>query len=1301
MFIGLSSLEELIFSHNQISTISQATFDRLTMLRRLEFASEYLVCDCKLDWIVKWKRTRTPKVKISDSTTCAVPESLAGRQVSSLKKAQLNCDFPLQMSRFEIRPSSDQVVFKGDPISLECIASYLDETQQMVWLRNKQVLENNASAGISIETHTMEDQALMTSTLTIQQITQSTGLWKMECQVMTGSGRGKKNVMMDLYVFGHINQSHNCQEEITTNNKGTFQWQATIPDMTAEVPCPYGGGLHFTGGDPSRAKGRRTCLEGGQWQTPQTDLCDYADEVTRMLEKMAMSSYRNATVALKSARRVEVLTADAHTFSDKLNVVFVARFIEKIHQLTTTDLGQTMINIASNLMEVNSTLLAQSQILDSSCSKVIAALEYFASNILRHGHGIEVEHYAPNIAVRAIKLPTTNSFSGMLCAAIVPGPGQLEDFSRQNVKCHMSNITSAQLDVTKGPIEASIQLPPTIFQGLTQGQRSAAGQTSSRPGVVLQFFVYKNGRLFPSLKPGAQGQMVMSERAVTSMVVASKIENYNVVNLTDPVTLTFQPTNLGHSEAPVYWDVTSEGTHGEWKSDGCKIVMKTDNMTTVQCSHLTNFGILKDFSDPEGQYIGGFWPASALHPAIYIGSFILLVLLFLTLLTYVCFHSNIRMKRKCRHSLINICLAVMFLVVFFTGGIRWTEPVLLCQIVGVGLHYFSICTLLWMVIQANNLRKALVRRNRPPLPPGESPPPPRPILRFYFVGWGIPMIVVGITVAASPDIYGGSEICWIADFTVSLAAFFGIAAAMVSLTCAMFVWASMHVNRAPSMAQLQAYELRDQNPDHKDLPNHRGENGMDRQTGTDNESVVTHRTGISGMSSVMDSEYTFAKQITAAVLMLLGFVGTWTFGALAVTQADFLGMIFCYLYAGTAVALGLFIFVYNCGMRSDVKYNWKKTCGCTQKDRYTVAVTSGQTNQSSNNGHVVQRRQSASSVDSNATNKSNNTNHSYPSVVSGSRKTSKCNYVPSHTNTGTDASIDSSTQDNAGRVHNYDKHRSNGYAQRYHKQVRSRSKNHKHSRYSQVSRDGQEGIAVPPPMVPMLPNGAGRTGSNSSFPITHMHQVDTNHQSPASSNSYLPQHMHYMGSQPRMVPLTQELHSSHSGLGLHAQPEALCTTQSWDALRENSLPRSTASSERYVRDRTGFVQPVRQHYIDCPHDGSMPRAMSGKKQSREELRKGSASKNSSRDHLPRHEDIAEYPIVEMNPLLERTHRPSIGNPPTYEEVLPESQALIGGNMRMEAEHVNGSESDHSRVLTSKDYQMSQNGLSGDKRETSV
>ncbi|XP_071476250.1 adhesion G protein-coupled receptor A3-like [Diadema antillarum] len=1300
MFIGLGSVTTLILSHNQISTIAEATFERLTELSKVDFQSEFLVCDCKLRWMVRWEKNS--RVRISDSTTCASPKSLRNQSVHSLKRGQLHCNHPLELNRFEIHPSQAQLVFKGDPITLECIASYQDETQTLVWLRNNKELRSNSSAGISISTRLLEDQSLMTSTLTIDQIQMdSSGLWKMECRVRTR--KGNRNMMLDLYVFGNF--SEKCSEDTTHNNKGSFHWPTTIPTRTASIRCPNGGGIQYKNSDRGGAAAKRFCTDTGEWLDPQTDICQYIDPTTIELEKIALASYNNVSMALKAARKVEVQTADAHTFGDKLIVSFVAIFIEKVRRFTSEELGQVMINIASNLMEANASVLAESQAHDRSCTKIVEALEDFASNVLKVGRSIDIDHYAPNIAVRAIKMAATNSFSGMLCAAFVPGPGQLADFTRQNVKCHMSNVTSAQLDVTKGPIETSIRLPPTIFQGLTQSQRasslsSSSSSSSTRPGVVLQFFVYKNGRLFPSLKRSAQGQMVMSDRAVTSMVVSSKIDNYNVVNLTDPVTLTFRPTSQGHSAVPAYWNFTGKDSYGEWRPDGCKIVLETDNMTTVQCNHLTNFAILKDFSDPHERYIGSFWMTATLHPAIYIGSFILLLLLFITLLTYICFHSNIRMKRKCRHSLINICLAVMLLAVFYTGGVNRTSPPRFCQVVGVGLHYFTVCALMWMVIQANNLRKALVRRNRPPLPPGETPPPPRPILRFYFVGWGIPMIIVGITAAASQDMsnYGGEEFCWIVDFKVSLAAFFGIAAAMVILTCGMFVWASMHINRAPSLAQLQALELRDHASEQKDGSSHRGENGIDRQPGTDNESVMTHRTGVSGLSSLMDSEYTFAKQITAAVLMLLGFVGTWTFGALAVTQDGFLMLLFCYLYGGSAVGLGLFIFVYNCGMRSDVKYNWKKTCGCIHKDQYTVAVTSTQVTAPQNNGHVVQRRQSASSVDSNVTNRSNNTNHSYPSVVSGSRKTtSKCNYVPSHTNTGTDASIDSSTQDNAGRVHTYDKHRSNGYPpHRYHKQGRSRQKNHKHSRYSQLSRDGQE-AGSSQQMMPVLANGAGRTGSSSSFPISHTHHVDPALHSPSSSNPYLPQHMHYMGGHPRPVPLAQELHSSHSGLGINSQPEALCTTQSWDALRENSLPRSTASSDRFSRDRTGFVQPqpVKHHYIDCPPDGSMSRR---KQMSRDESRKGSLSKSSGRDRPPRHEDIAEYPSAEANPLLERTPKP-----PTYEEAstLPESQSLIGGSRQFGEETANCSESEHSRVLSTKDFQMSQSALGGDKRETSV
>lgn len=100
------------------------------------------------------------------------------------------------------------------------------------------------------------------------------------------------------------------------------------------------------------------------------------------------------------------------------------------------------------------------------------------------------------------------------------------------------------------------------------------------------------------------------------------------------------------------------------------------------------------------------------------------------------FNRSIRVKAKAKHSLVNICVCLLVLAVTFAGGINRTYPVIACKAVGMALHYFSTCCLLWLAIAARNLMKALSKSDQPQLAPGETPPPPRPIIRFYFVGWG-------------------------------------------------------------------------------------------------------------------------------------------------------------------------------------------------------------------------------------------------------------------------------------------------------------------------------------------------------------------------------------------------------------------------------------------------------------------------------------------------------------------------------------------------------------------------------------
>ncbi len=60
----------------------------------------------------------------------------------------------------------------------------------------------------------------------------------------------------------------------------------------------------------------------------------------------------------------------------------------------------------------------------------------------------------------------------------------------------------------------------------------------------------------------------------------------------------------------------------------------------------------------------------------------------------------------------------------------------------------------------SNMYKKFLKAQQPPEPEPEAtdgPLPPKPMLRFYLVGWGIALIVCGITAAVNVDFYTGED----------------------------------------------------------------------------------------------------------------------------------------------------------------------------------------------------------------------------------------------------------------------------------------------------------------------------------------------------------------------------------------------------------------------------------------------------------------------------------------------------------------------------------------------------------------
>ena len=92
------------------------------------------------------------------------------------------------------------------------------------------------------------------------------------------------------------------------------------------------------------------------------------------------------------------------------------------------------------------------------------------------------------------------------------------------------------------------------------------------------------------------------------------------------------------------------------------------------------------------------------------------------------FFRELRFDRDDAAMLMNQCLALLVTIVVFVTGINHVSNMLVCRSVGVLLHYFLLCTLLWIGCSGICLHRLI----RTSIEPEEY----NPVLRYYMMSWG-------------------------------------------------------------------------------------------------------------------------------------------------------------------------------------------------------------------------------------------------------------------------------------------------------------------------------------------------------------------------------------------------------------------------------------------------------------------------------------------------------------------------------------------------------------------------------------
>ncbi|XP_016159053.1 PREDICTED: adhesion G protein-coupled receptor A2 [Ficedula albicollis] len=897
VFQGLPNLLRLNMSGNIFSSLPPSVFDELPSLKVVDFATEYLTCDCNLRWVLGWARERP--AQIAERTACAFPRQLRGIALGGAGSPVSPTVGAPELHTHHLIPSLRQVVFQGDRLPFQCTATYLDNSTQIRWFHNREPVQEDEQTGVIVEESLIHDCTFITSELILSNIhVSANGEW--ECAVSTSQGNVSKKVEI---VVLETSASY-CPAERVTNNRGDFRWPRTLAGITAFQPCLQGGA--------GEKQAWRRCDRAGRWEDGDYSHCLYTNDITRVLYTFVLMPI-NASNALTLAHQLRVYTAEAANFSDMVDVLYVAQMIEKfigyvdqIKQLT-----DVIVEMASNIMLVDDHILWMSQKEEKACTSIVRSLERIAAHTL----GSNSQHMAVNsrnIAFEAYVVKP-ESYVGLSCVAFQrwdgtppaergaePTPDQQLGWGLGVGPC--SPVT---LHPQNSIALASIQLPPSLFAS------PSPAPATPRADCKLQLLVFRNGKLFCSTGNSSRLADDGKRRSVATPVIYAGTYGCGVGNLSEPVAVSLRHPGEGTDPVAAYWNFEVLGGMGGWSAEGCQLAAHEPNVTSLHCRHLGNVAVLMELSGFPSEAQGA---VEVLHPAMYTCTAVLLLCLFTTIITYIVHHGTILIPRKGWHMLLNLCFHIAMTAAVFAGGITLTGYRAVCQAVGIILHYSSLSTLLWMAVKARVLYKEVTWKAPQQPDRDTSQAAPRPMLRFYLIAGGIPLIICGITAAVNIQNYhDNNPYCWLV-WRPSLGAFYVPVAFILLVTWIYFLCAGLSLQCRPSQQKSIPEPL-------EPPPRLGGTSDLLTDSGSIS---VTLNSGPPCPDG--DGVYSLRVQFWALVATHALYVALWTFGAMAVSQRWYLNIVFSCLYSVTAVALGLFIFAHHCLRRRDVLSSWFSCC---------------------------------------------------------------------------------------------------------------------------------------------------------------------------------------------------------------------------------------------------------------------------------------------------------------------------------------------------------------------------------------
>ncbi|XP_073675582.1 adhesion G protein-coupled receptor D2 [Garra rufa] len=256
----------------------------------------------------------------------------------------------------------------------------------------------------------------------------------------------------------------------------------------------------------------------------------------------------------------------------------------------------------------------------------------------------------------------------------------------------------------------------------------------------------ENITLSPIVSDGSYKNMktVLGSSIISSTVLADGQPISMAINFT--LQHRIQNSSMNLKPLCSFWDfdLTTEG--GGWSTKGCSVNYKQNNSTSCSCNHTTNFALLLQISDADTNLEKH---KTGLQIFSLIGSGVSLCGLIFTFILFVAVGVP-KSDRTTVHKNLIVALAVAQLLLIFSEWAEGNQEA--CWLVTALLHLFFLSSFCWMLVEGLLLWSKVVSVNI-----SEE----RRMKLYYVLGWGLPVVIVAVTLAATLDRYKAPQYCWL------------------------------------------------------------------------------------------------------------------------------------------------------------------------------------------------------------------------------------------------------------------------------------------------------------------------------------------------------------------------------------------------------------------------------------------------------------------------------------------------------------------------------------------------------------